>query len=92
VTGFLPAEQVLSATRAVEAQVGAKISPAYVPLKRVSVEVFWQNTKYATMAAVPEYMTVKISDTVELNARYRDASLPCHFIPWVINRLLDNPR
>ena len=41
------------------------------------------------MAVIPEQMTVKIGDVVELNTRYRDASLPCHFIPWTINRLVD---
>jgi len=41
------------------------------------------------MAAIPEQMTVKIGDVVELNTRYRDASLPCHFIPWMINRIVD---
>jgi hypothetical protein len=87
VTQFVPAEQVLSATRAVEAQVGAKISPAYLPLRRAGIE--GQNGSFSTMAAIPEYMTVKIGDLVELNSRYRDASLPCHFIPWTINRLVD---
>jgi hypothetical protein len=41
------------------------------------------------MAAVPEYMTVKVCDLVEVNSRYRDPSLPCHFIPWTINRLVN---
>jgi hypothetical protein len=44
------------------------------------------------MAAVPEHMSVKIGDTVELNSRYRDPTLPCHFIPWTINRLVDGAK
>jgi hypothetical protein len=42
------------------------------------------------MAAVPENMDVKIGDLVELASRYRDRALPCHFVPWTINRLLDH--
>ena len=67
---------------------GAKISPAYVPLPRVAIEGY-PDTNIKSMAAVPERMTVKIGDLVEVNTRYRDASLPCHFIPWVINRPVD---
>jgi hypothetical protein len=42
----------------------------------------------STMAAVPENLTVKVGDLVELNTRYRDQSLPCHFVPWTISRQL----
>ena len=87
VTGFLPAEQALAATRTVEAQLGAKISPAYLSLPRVSVENRQRNLK--SMAAVPEQMTVKVGDVVEISTRYRDPSLPCNFIPWTINRQVD---
>jgi hypothetical protein len=89
VTRFVPSEQVLAVTRSVEAQEGAKISPAYLHLTRVAVEGDRPNGKFATMAAVPEYMTVKVGDLVEVNSRYRDPSLPCHFIPWTINRLVN---
>jgi hypothetical protein len=34
-------------------------------------------------------MTVKIGDVVEVGTRYRDPSLPCSFIPWIINRYVD---
>jgi hypothetical protein len=27
---------------------------------------------------------------VELASRYRDRALPCHFVPWTINRLVDH--
>jgi hypothetical protein len=88
VTGVVPGEQASAATRTVEAQLGAKISPAYVSLPRVAIEGY-PDTNIKSMAAVPERMTVKIGDLVEVNTRYRDASLPCHFIPWVINRPVD---
>jgi hypothetical protein len=42
------------------------------------------------MAAVPENLDVKIGDVVELNSRYRDPGLPCHFIPWTIDHLVDH--
>lgn len=90
VTGFLTDEQVLAITRSVEAQLGTKVNPAYPPLKHAMVRGL-QNG-FETMAAVPEHMSVKIGDTVELNSRYRDPTLPCHFIPWTINRLVDGAR
>jgi hypothetical protein len=90
VTGFVSEADVLAATRAVEAQVGAQISPTYLPLRRVSVMAYSATSTYATMAALPEYLTVKIGDVVEVNSRYRDPTLPCHFIPWMINRI-DHP-
>jgi hypothetical protein len=88
VTGFLSGEEALATTRAVEAELGAKISPAYLSLKRAIVEAFPQNG-WSTMAAIPEHMAVKTGDLVELNSRHRDPSLLCHFIPWTINRLID---
>jgi hypothetical protein len=88
VTGFLSEEQALARTRAVEAQLGAQVSPTYLSLRRATVEGYPQDN-FSTMAAIPEQMTVQIGDLVELNSRYRDASLPCHCIPWTINRLVD---
>jgi hypothetical protein len=86
VTNFISAEQALARTSAVEAELGAKINPAYLSLKRVEVEKFPESS--ITMAAVPENLDVRIGDVVELNSRYRDPSLPCHFIPWTIGRLV----
>ena len=42
------------------------------------------------MAVVPQNTAVKIGDLVELDGRYRDQSLPCHFFPWTINRVVDH--
>jgi hypothetical protein len=89
VTSFLAGEAALARMREIEAEVGAKMSPAYVSLDRVTVVRYPQGDSWSTMAAIPEGMTVKIGDLVELNSRHRDQSLPCHFIPWTINRLVD---
>jgi hypothetical protein len=86
VTGMVPSEEALAATRTVESQIGAKISPAYLTWPRVNAQL---PTGQATLAAYPVSMNVKIGDLVELNTRYRDRSLPCHFIPWTINRVVD---
>jgi hypothetical protein len=88
VTGVVSEQQALAATKAVEAQLGAPISPAYLPLKRVTVSD--PQSDFRTMAAIPKEMSVQTGDMVELNSRYRDRSLPCHFIPWTINRLIDH--
>ncbi len=88
VTGFVSEEQALAAVKAVEAQTGAQISPAYQSLQRVTVE----DGSFKTMAAIPNKLTVQVGDLVELNSRYRDPGLACHFIPWIINRLVGRAR
>jgi len=90
VAGFLTDEQVLKITRAVEAQSGSKVNPAYLPLKHVIVRAHWQNRDLQTMAAIPAQISVKPGDAVELSSRYRDPTLPCHFIPWTITRLISS--
>ena len=90
VTGFWTDKEALAATRNVEAILGLKVNPAYLRLKHVGVR-YGPTRDYETMAAVPEHMAVKIGDTVELYSRYRDPSLPCHFIPWTINRIIAQP-
>ena len=91
VTGFVSEAEALAITRTVEAEVGAQVSPAYRSLRRVYVEVILPTGARPTMAAVPEYMTVQIGDILDVNSRYRDPSLPCHFIPWTIYRLAGRP-
>jgi hypothetical protein len=91
VTRRVSREQALAAIRAIEASVGAQLSPAYLPLESVYIEAHLQSGVYPTMVTVPADMTVKTGDMVELTTRYRDPSLPCHFIPWKIDRLLSHP-
>jgi hypothetical protein len=86
VTGFLSEEEALVRTKAVEARLRAQVSPGYLSLRHVTVKEYPQGG-FTTMAAIPEQMVVQIGDVVELNGRYRDPSLPCHFIPWTITRL-----
>jgi hypothetical protein len=90
VTGFLTDQQALERTRKVEALLGARISPAYVSLERVTVERDPQDGAGSTMAAIPEHMIVEVGDRVELNSRYRDQNLRCNFIPWTVNRLIEH--
>jgi hypothetical protein len=84
VTGLLSGEEALAETRKAEAELGAEISPAYVTLKRATVERDPGSDNRSTTAVIPEHMAVKIGDLVELIGRRRDQSLPCHFIPWTI--------
>ena len=81
------ADEAASRIRRVEADLGAKISPSFESLSRVVVE---RGDGWSTMAVVPQNTAVKIGDLVELNGRYRDQSLPCHFVPWTINRVVDH--
>jgi hypothetical protein len=90
VTGFLSDEEALAGTKAIEDQLGAKISPAYLSLRRASVEAYPRGDSWNTGVGIPERMAVEVGDLVELNSRHRDPSLPCHFIPWTINRIVDH--
>jgi hypothetical protein len=72
----------------VEAQVGAKISPGYLALRRVHIAHPEQSNAF-TFAAIPDDMAVKVGDPVEVSSRYRDPNLPCSFIPWTVSRVLD---
>lgn len=92
VTGLISDEHALAITRSVEAQLGSKTNPAYPPLKHAWVRIFWGNQTLQTMAAIPVSLSVKIGDRVELNSRYRDPTLPCHFIPWTIKSLFNGAR
>jgi hypothetical protein len=87
VTGFLPQDGAEAGTRAVEARLGAKVSPGYLALRRVNVAYPGQSTPF-TFAAIPDNVVVKVGDMVELHSRYRDPNLPCNFIPWMVSRVL----
>ena len=80
-------EAVLAATARVEARLGAKVNPAYLDWPHV--DTVTSLTGMETIAAVPPAMNVKVGDLIELNSRYRDHSLPCHFIPWTVSRVLE---
>lgn len=86
VVAFYSEDQVLAATRRIESQLGAKINPGYLSLKRVGVES--ADGRLRTMAALPDNVTAKIGDFVDVLSRYRDPNLPCNFIPWTVTRVL----
>lgn len=88
VTGFVPGDAVAATTRAVEARIGVKISPGYLPLRRISAVGLQASSRLSTMAAIPDNVTPKVGDIVDLIGRYRDPHLPCNFIPWTVNRVL----
>jgi hypothetical protein len=90
VTAILSDEEASARTQRIEAQLGAKISPDYVSLEQARVERPLPGGKRSTVAAIPERLTVKIGDLVVLKSRYKDPSLPCHFVPWTIYRLVDH--
>jgi hypothetical protein len=93
---LLSEQEVSARTMRVEGREQARMSPAYRPLRRVDAQAWPQDgsSTFSTMAAIPEYMTVKVGDKVELISRHRDPTLPCNFIPWTINRVIahEGPR
>jgi hypothetical protein len=90
VTRFLSEQEVLEKTMRVEGREQARISPSYRLLRHVYTEVLAPDgsPEFLTMAAIPEYLTVKVGDMVDLISRHRDPTLPCNFIPWTINRII----
>ena len=70
-TGFLSDEEALAGTKAIEAQLGADISPAYLSLKRARVEAYTRGDSWNTGVGIPEHMAVEVGDLVELNSRHR---------------------
>jgi hypothetical protein len=89
VVAFISATQAFASTKNIEAQVGAKISPAYMSLQHVTVSAVPGRGGWSTMAAVPASTSVKIGDVVEIESRHRDPNLPCNFVPWTIGRVID---
>ena len=87
VISTISSESVLAATARVEARLGVKVNPAYLDWPHV--DTVTSLTGMETIAAVPPAMSVKVGDLVELNSRYRDHSLPCQFIPWTVNRVVE---
>jgi hypothetical protein len=87
VTGLVTDEEAVGIVRRVEAQVGGKISPAYIHLRRVTMMVYAPAGNYLSIAAVPDGMKVRVANLVDVNTRYRDPALPCNFIPWIITHV-----
>jgi hypothetical protein len=85
VTGFVAQDEVPAIRSRVQAQVGGKESPQYLTQRRVST--IGVNSSFITTAVVPDGMAVKVGDTVRLNSRYRDPTLPCNYVPWTINNV-----
>lgn len=71
-----------------QAQFQAKINPAYVSNLRAVIS---PDGVHRLFVLVPGGMTVKIGDQVEFAGAYRDASLPCHYVPNLIGKLISAP-
>jgi hypothetical protein len=87
VVGFMSSEQAVDLTHRTEAERQAKLNPAYINNLRVFVQP--DGSSKRSVAIVPETMTVKVGDQVEFAGAYRDASLPCHFMPPLISKVAD---
>jgi hypothetical protein len=73
-----------------EAKLGAAIAPPYRSMKWIHFGRPGQ-PEVSGIAAVPGNLPVKVGDTIELNTFYsRATDLPCGFIPWTVNRILES--
>jgi len=88
VVGFLTAGQAQDMMQRTQAQLQAKISPAYVSNLRAAIT---PDGVRRLVALVPAGMTVKIGDQVEFIGAYKDPTLPCHYVPNLISKLISAP-
>jgi regulator of extracellular matrix RemA (YlzA/DUF370 family) len=86
VVGFLSPEQALDLMQRAEAQLHAKLNPAF--LKNPRAVITPDGTQLRLVALVPATVTVNIGDQVVYNGAYKDPGLPCHYMPNLISNVI----
>lgn len=86
VVGFLLQEQAQTLTQRTEAQLQAKLNPAFVNNLRAVITP--EGTQSRLVALVPATMAVNIGDQVVFTGGYKDPSLPCHYMPNLISKII----
>jgi hypothetical protein len=89
VVEFLTAAQALKVLQRTETQKHGSINPEYLSNLRARVELEGGFAGMRTVALVPTTLTVHIGDHVEFAGAYTDASMPCHYIPQLISRVIN---
>jgi hypothetical protein len=84
VTRFLAPAEAQSMVQFTQQSLQGTINPNYLSQLRVTIAMAGRSVT----ALVPKGMAVQIGDRVTFNTAHRDASLPCHYIPNLINAVL----
>ena len=85
---FQTAQETLAMLENTQARLHSDISPAYITNPRVVLEVNNGGTKETSIAFVPEGLIVKEKDHVMFKGGEADPTLPCHYIPSLITRVI----
>ena len=83
--GFLSPERAAALLAQTEAQMGAKINPAFIANRRAMVGVRGLEGSRRVVALVPAVMAIKQGDHVAFTGGHRDATLPCNYVPNLIS-------
>jgi hypothetical protein len=86
IVGFLSTEQANNALQYTQSQSGMTISPEYVANLRSLVHLDGAAAGSRSIYLVPQNMTVRNGDRVEVIGGRLDPNLPCHYIPNIITR------
>jgi hypothetical protein len=86
IVGFLSTEQANSALQYTQSQLGMTINPDYLANVRSLVHLDGGAQGARSIYLVPQGMTVRTGDRVEVIGGRLDPDLPCHYIPNIITR------
>ena len=84
VIGFMSASQAASLLARTQASLSAAINPAYLHNPRAIIGVPDAHSGRKAIALVPASMTVKPGDRITYIGGFRDATLPCNYVPPLI--------
>ena len=85
VVGFMSAGQAASLLARTQAAVGASINPAFLHNARAIIGVPDARGGRKAIELVPLGVTVKAGDRVRYAGGFRDATLPCNYVPPLIS-------
>jgi hypothetical protein len=81
VVGFLSPQQASDLLQKTQVQLHANINPLFLTNLRAQIDT----PSGRVIALVPTTMTVRPGDQVQFSGAHRDFSLPCHYVPNLIN-------
>jgi hypothetical protein len=81
ITAFIDHDRAIALVDRTQQQAGGKIDPDYIDNQRVTVRL--DNGGRATVL-IPKPMSVRLGDRVTVQGAYRNAQLPCNYIPNLV--------
>jgi hypothetical protein len=91
IIGFLSQSEASDLLQRTEMQLRARINPHYLTNLRAVVEPSGFSGGRRYIAIVPKTLAVRVGDQIEYAGGYTDTSMPCHYIPNLISRVIEPP-